>query len=319
MKIGYMLASEQFTPAELIDQARRARDAGFEALSISDHFHPWNDDQGQSAFVWSMIGALSQAVPELPVSTMVTCPTIRVHPVVLAQAAATSAVMLEGRFVFGVGSGENLNEHVTGERWPSADERMERLREAVSLIRRLWEGANVDFEGKYYRAVNARIYTLPETPPPIYVSAFGPVATRLAAEIGDGFVTMDPDLVKVYRDAGGRGTIQTAYKACYSANEREGAEIAHRMWATELLPGQLNQELPTPHTFEAAITLVEPDAVAEQIPCGPDVGRHCAALAERASAGYDEIYVQQVGPDMDGFFKLYADEVLPQVRRAKAA
>lgn len=319
MKFGYMLACEQYRPAELLDQARRARDAGFEALSISDHFHPWNEEQGNSAFVWSVIGALSAAVPELPVSTMVTCPTIRIHPVVLAQAAATSALMLDGRFVFGVGTGENLNEHVTGERWPAAGERMDRLREAVSLIRRLWEGGNVDFEGRYYRAVNARIYTLPDAPPPVYVSGFGPLATRLAAEIGDGFVTMTPELVEVYRNAGGRGPVQTAFKACYGPSEREAAEVAHRTWAMELLPGQLNQELPTPRTFEAASKLVDHDAVATEMPCGPDPARHCAAFSERAAAGFDEIYVQHVGPDMDGFFKLYAEEVLPQATRAIAA
>jgi|GEM_PF-2617566 len=166
MKIGYMLASEQFTPAELVDQARRARDAGFDVLSISDHFHPWNDAQGHSPIVWPVIGALSEAVPGLRVSTMVTCPTLRIHPVVMAHAAATAAVMLEGRFVFRVGSGENLNEHVTGRPWPPARDRLERLREAVELIRRLWDGGNVNFDGRHYRAVNARLYTVPAEPPP---------------------------------------------------------------------------------------------------------------------------------------------------------
>lgn len=315
MKFGYMLASEQFSPKELVDQARRAREAGFDALSISDHFHPWNEAQGNSPFVWAVIGALSEAVPELPVSTMVTCPILRVHPVVLAQAAATSAVMLQGRFVFGVGTGENLNEHVTGERWPPAKERMERLREAVDLMRRLWDGGNVDFEGRYFRAVNARIYTLPDAPPPVYVSGFGPIATRLAAEIGDGYVTTDANLLSVYKEAGGRGATQTIVKACVEEDERQAVEIAHRTWAMELLPGQLNQELPTPSSFEAASQLVTREQVAQKVPCGTDPERHLQALEEKVSAGFDEVYVQQVGPDMDAFFDLYATKVLPEVRQ----
>lgn len=181
MKIGYSLSAEQFNPSELLDQAKRARDAGFEALAISDHFHPWNEARGNSAFVWSMIGALSQLTPELPVTTMVTCPIVRINPVILAQAAATSAVLLSGKFVFGVGTGENLNEHVWGAPWPPAAERIARLREAIDLMRLLWTGENIDFDGDYYRAVNARIYTLPDEPPPVYVSGLAPTSTELAA------------------------------------------------------------------------------------------------------------------------------------------
>ncbi len=319
MRIGYALSSEQFRPRQLLDQAKRACDAGFEAIAISDHFHPWNEAQGNSPFVWSVIGAIAEALPGVQVTTMVTCPTFRVHPVVLAQAAATSAVMLDGRFVFGVGTGENLNEHVTGTHWPPARERMDRLREAVALMRHLWEGGTVDFDGRYYRAVSARIYTLPDDPPPVYVSGFGPAATRLAAEIGDGFVTMDDELLGIYRGAGGRGTLQTAMKVCYDADEHKAIELAHRMWAMELLPGQLNQELRTPGMFEDAAALVTMDQVAEQVPCGPDLGRHLRAVRARAEAGYDEIYVQQIGPDMDGFFSIYANEVLPEVRALAAA
>lgn len=319
MKIGYGLACEQFTPAELIDQARRAQEAGFEALTISDHFHPWNDEQGQAPFVWAVIGALSEAVPDMPVSTFVTCPILRVHPVVLAQAAATSAVMLQGKFVFGVGTGENLNEHVTGLPWPPARERIDRLREAVDLMRRMWEGGNVSYDGRYYRAVNARLYTLPAEPPPVYVSGFGPVTTRLAAEIGDGYVTMDPEMLAVYRESGGRGPTQTAVKVCYDADERHAIEIAHRTWPTELLPGQLNQELATPSMFESATTLVPHEAIAEKLACGPDAERHLEIIEAQIEAGFDEVYVQQIGPDMAGFFDLYASEILPEAHQLEAA
>src|SRR5690606_30187208 len=175
MRFGYFLSTEEFTPAELVEQAVLAEQAGFDGLWISDHFHPWNDEQGQSPFVWSVIGAIAQAT-SLPVTTAVTCPTYRISPVVMAQAAATSAVMLEGRFTFGVGSGEALNEHIHGEPWPTADVRLERLEEAIGLIRQLWTGEVVTHYGKHYTCDTARLYTLPDAPPPIYVSGFGPKA-----------------------------------------------------------------------------------------------------------------------------------------------
>ncbi|MGP8008849.1 MAG: TIGR03557 family F420-dependent LLM class oxidoreductase [Acidimicrobiales bacterium] len=314
MKIGYSLSAEQFTPAELLEQAARARDAGFSSLSISDHFHPWNEAQGNSSFVWSMIGALSQVTPELPVSTMVTCPIIRINPVILAQAAATSSVLLKGRFVFGVGTGENLNEHVWGATWPAAKERIERLREAIELIRLLWSGHNINYDGRFYRAVNARIYTLPEESPPIYVSAFGPIATELAAEIGDGFVTFVPHLLDHYRDHGGRGVTQTALKVCYDADESRAVGISHRLWAIDVNPGQLNRELAQPLHVESAASLVTPEMVATEVTCGADPDHHVAAIQERIDQGFDEIFVHQIGPDMEGFFDCYASRVLPQLR-----
>lgn len=202
MRIGYFLSTEEFTPAELVEQAVAAERAGFEALWISDHFHPWNDQQGQAAFVWGVIGALSQAC-SLPVTTAVTCPTVRMHPAIVAQAAATAAVQLEGRFTLGVGTGEALNEHVLGDAWPGWDVRAEMLEEAVALIRRLWEGDVVTTRGRHYEVDNARIYTLPEQPPDVYVSGFGPKATDLAARIGDGYVgtSPSPDLVGRFKAA----------------------------------------------------------------------------------------------------------------------
>jgi G6PDH family F420-dependent oxidoreductase len=314
MKIGYSLSAEQFGPSELLDQAVRARDAGFEALSISDHFHPWNEAQGNSPFVWSVIGALSQVTPDLPVSTMVTCPIVRINPVILAQAAATAAVLMNGNFVFGVGTGENLNEHVWGAPWPPAKERIDRLREAIDLMRLLWTGENIDFDGEYYRAVNARIYTLPSEPPPVYVSGLAPLSTDLAAEVADGFVTFMPELLARYRGGGGGGTVQTAMKVCFDLDEARAVGIMHRLWAIELNPGQLNRELSQPHHIESAASLVTPEMVAEEFTCGSDPDRHISAIKERIDAGYDEIYVQQVGPDMDGFFDLYRSHVLPALR-----
>src|SRR4051794_13173177 len=156
MKIGYFLSCEEFGPHELVEQARRAQAAGFHGLWISDHYHPWNDEQGHSPFVWSVIGAIAEAT-DLPVTTAVTCPTIRIHPAILAQAAATSAVLLEGRFSFGVGSGEALNEHVLGDRWPEVDVRLEMLEEAVAVLRELWQGGQRSHRGRHYTVENARL------------------------------------------------------------------------------------------------------------------------------------------------------------------
>jgi G6PDH family F420-dependent oxidoreductase len=317
MKIGYSLSAEQFTPRELLEQAVRARDAGFEALCISDHFHPWNEAQGNSPFVWSIIGALSQLTPELPLSTMVTCPIIRISPVILAQAAATAAVLHDGNFIFGLGTGEHLNEHVWGATWPPAKERIERLREAVELMRLMWTGGNIDFEGRFYRAVNARLYTLPPRPPLVYISGLGPLATQMAAEIADGFVTFERPLLEQYRQNGGRGIAQTALKVAYDLDEARAVGAIHRLWAVELNPGQLNRELAQPRHIESAASFVTPEMVAAEFTCGADPDRHVAALQRRINDGFDEIFVQQVGDDTDGFFEMYGRKVLPALRRAR--
>ena len=314
MKIGYFLSCEEFGPAELLAQARSAEEAGFHGLWISDHFHPWNDEQGHSAFVWSVIGALSQVTSRMPITTAVTCPTVRIHPAVLAQATATTTAMLPGRFGFGVGSGEALNEQVLGDDWPEADVRLEMLEEAIDVIRRLWTGEVLSHQGKHYRVRHARIYTRPPEPPPILVSGFGPKSVDLAARIGDGYVTTmpDKDLIQRFRANGGAGKpIQAGSKVCYGPDEAEARRTAHRLWPNEVLPGELAQVLSTPEHFEQASSLVTEDMVAESVPCGPDLDRHRQAIQEYADAGVDELYVQQIGGG-DEFFEVYAREVLPR-------
>jgi len=315
-RIGYFLSSEDWRPQQLIEQATAAEQAGFEALWLSDHYHPWNDEQGQSAFVWSVIGALSQR-STLPVTTAVTCPTLRIHPAVIAQAAATSAVLLDGRFILGVGSGEALNEHIFGDAWPSADVRLEMLEESIEVIRKLWEGGFTDHRGRHYKVENARIYTRPDSPPPIYISAFGPKAVEVAARVGDGFIstTPDADLVKSWRDAGGGNKpAQAGYKVCWAPDEAAARRTAHTLWPNAGLPGELSQVLPSPRHFEQASTLVTEDMVAESILCGNDVKAHVARMQAFVDAGYDEVYVNQVGPEHDGFFEFYAEHVLPELR-----
>ena len=319
MRFGYFLSCEEFTPAQLVEQAVLAEEAGFEALWISDHFHPWNDVQGQSALVWSVIGALSQAC-SLPVTTAVTCPTYRIHPAIIAQAAATSAVMLEGRFVLGLGSGEALNEHVLGDGWPSIDVRLARLEEAVALIRELWGGGFVTRYGEHFSVDHARIYTLPDTPPPIYVSGFGPQATDLAARIADGYITTTPDtdLLERFREGSGGKPAQIGQKACWAPSEAEGVDIAHRLWGTSGLPGELAQVLPSPRHFEQAAQLVTADQTREAVTCGPDVERHVEALLPAVQAGFEELYVANMGPYYPEMIRTYGEQVLPRLRDAAA-
>ena len=313
-KIGYFLSSEEFGAAELVRQAKLAEDAGFEALWISDHYHPWLAEQGNSPFVWSVIGAVAQAT-DLPISTAVTCPTTRIHPAVIAQAAATSAVLTGGRFVLGVGTGEALNEHILGDPWPSADVRLEMLEEAVEVMRALWTGEVVEHHGTYYDVEHARLYSLPEEPVPVYVSGFGPKAAALAGRIGDGFVCTKPDedLIETFQKSGGKGKpMQVGTKVCWGPDADEARKTAHHFWRNEALPGELAQVLPTPEHFQQASELITPDTM--PTPVGPDPDVHVEALTKFLEVGYDELYVQQIGPDQEGFFSFFADKVLPQLK-----
>jgi G6PDH family F420-dependent oxidoreductase len=315
MRIGYFLSCEEFGPSELIRQARLAEQAGFEGLWISDHYHPWNDEQGHSAFVWSVIGALAEATEDMHVTTAVTCPTMRIHPAIVAQAAATSAVMLEGRFSLGVGTGEALNEHILGDRWPEADVRLEMLEEAVAVIRQLWSGGKQSHRGRHYTVENARIYDLPPSPPPIVISGFGDRSTDLAARIGDGFCTTAPvaEAVERFRRGGGEGKLVAAgTKVCWDESEQRAKATAYRLWPNEELPGELSQVLPTPAHFEQASELVEEEMVARSVPCGPDLEPHAELIQSFVDAGFDELYIQQIGSHHDRFFELYATELLPR-------
>ncbi len=315
-EIGYALSSEEHRPAALVRHARLAEEAGFPFALISDHYHPWVDRQGQSPFVWSVLGGIAQATTGLRVGTGVTCPTTRIHPAIVAQAAATVATLMPGRFALGVGTGEALNEHVFGDAWPRADVRLEMLEEAVEVMRRLWTGDVVSHRGTHYRVEHARLYSLPEEPPKVIVSGFGPKAIAVAARIGDGYANTSPDadMLRRYRDEGGTGPAHVGTKVCWAESAEAGVATAHRLWANEGLPGELAQVLPTPEHFMQASQLVTEQMTAESTPAGPDPEVHLAHLREHLDAGYDEVYVSQIGPEQDGFFELYAREVLPRLR-----
>ena len=308
---GYFLSSEEHTPASLVDQALRAEQSGFDALWVSDHYHPWNDAQGQSPFVWSVLGAIATRTERVRCYTAVTAPTVRIHPAVIAQAAATTQVMFEGRFGLGVGSGEALNEHILGDAWPTVDVRLEMLEEAVEVMRKLWTGDLVRHEGKHYTVDTARIYTLPPEGVPVLVSGFGDKASELAAKIGDGYVTTSPDAehVSLYRKNGGKGPTQAGVKVCWAADKAEARKTVHRLWANAALPGEAAQVLPNPAHFEQLSELVTEDMAVKDMACGPNVDDFVTSVKAYVDAGIDEIYLSQIGPDQEGFFRFWETEL----------
>ena len=245
MELGYWLSSEEHAPRPLVENARRAEAAGFSFVLISDHFHPWVDAQGHSPFVWSVIGAIAEATEGLRVGTAVTCPLIRMHPAIVAQAAATSALLLEGRFFLGVGSGELLNEHILGGRWPRPDERLEMLDEALQLIRTLWKGEYETFRGTHYTVEQARLYDVPDRPPELIVAAAAEHAARLAAKWGDGMISTSPDgaVIDEYRRAGGTSPIYGKVTGCFAATKEEARRIAKERSPNSAIGGTISQEL----------------------------------------------------------------------------
>jgi coenzyme F420-dependent glucose-6-phosphate dehydrogenase len=314
VEIGYALSSEEHGPAGLVENAVRAEASGFSFLAISDHFHPWIRSQGHSPFVWGVIGAIARATGRIRLGTGVTCPTIRTHPGLVAQAAATAACLLPGRFVLGVGTGEALNEHVFGDSWPPAPVRLEMLEEAVAVIRLLWEGGNCNFEGTYYTLVDARIFDLPPEPPPILVAAAGPRAAELAGRIGDGLWNAggDGDLVAAFEAAGGRGKPRYGQATvCWAPDESQARKIAREAWPNAGLPGQLGQDLPTPVHFEQVTQLVTEDHVAGAVVCGPDPERYLERIGGFVAAGFTHVYLHQVGANQDGFFRFWEGELRP--------
>lgn len=316
MEIGYSLSSEEHRPGDLVRYAVAAETTGFRFALISDHFHPWTDTQGQSPFVWAVVGGIAQATDHLRVGTGVTCPIGRIHPAIIAQAAATAADMMGGRFFLGVGSGENLNEHILGDNWPPVGIRLRMLEESVVLIRELFTGRQVTHDGEFFTVHTARLYTVPDQAPPILLAASGPKAATLAGQIGDGLISVAPDseVVETFRRNGGRGPRYGQVHVCWAADEAEAVRTAHHVWVNAAIPGQLGQELPLPAHFEQAGEMVRLDDVAERVVCGPDPHRHIAEIEKYADAGFDHVYVHQIGPDQDGFFRFYHEDVLPKLQ-----
>jgi G6PDH family F420-dependent oxidoreductase len=311
MRYGLTLSAEEHDPRRLVDMARLAEQHQFDFVSVSDHFHPWVSAQGHSPFVWSVLGAIASSTTRIEVGVGVTCPTTRIHPAILAQATATTACLLDGRLVWGVGTGENLNEHILGQHWPPYEIRAAMLEEAIGVIRRLWTEESVTHRGRYYTVEDARILDRPREPAPILISAFGDASARLAARIGDGLWVSGPaaDTIEVFREAGGTGPIYSQITLCWGEEKQKAIELAHRMWPNTALPGQLAQDLPTMLHFEQAVELVTPKMIAGEVPCGPDPDPVIDRAREAIEAGIDHLYFHQIGPDQEGFIHFWESRI----------
>lgn len=318
IQIGYALSSEEHSPLDLVHNARRAEEVGFDFAMISDHFHPWVPSQGHSPFVWGVIGGIAQVTRRLRIGTGVTCPTIRIHPAIIAQASATAAAMMPGRFILGLGSGENLNEHILGDRWPNAYDRLEMLEEAVEIIRLLWEGGEQSYEGDYYTVEDAELFTLPDELPPIYLAAAGDEALELAAEIGDGLITTDTnrEMIEQFEEAGGEGKPRMGQvKVCWAESVEEAKSIVRTWWPVSGISGRFHSDLPTPYHFQDAVELMGEVVIPSSTILGSRVEDHLEAIHKAAEAGFDQVYVHQVGPNQAGFFDFYGREVLPALEQ----
>ena len=316
VSFGYTLSSEEHQPRDLVKNAARAEELGFDFVSISDHYHPWVSAQGHSPFVWSVLGAIANATERIEVGVGVTCPTVRIHPAVIAQATATTSLLFEGRFVFGVGSGEALNEHILGHRWPPPNVRLEMLDEAVSIIRELWTGDTVERRGAFYEVENAKLFDPPAEAPPIIVSGFGPKAVELAARIGDGYWGHSPDkeLLQAYEQGGGKGPRYAQLNLCWSTDAAEARKTVHEIWPNGGMSGQMVQDLPTWTHFDEASSMVSEDEATKSTPCGPDVEPVLESVRLFRDAGYDHLYFHQIGPDQDGFFRFWQEELQPALK-----
>jgi G6PDH family F420-dependent oxidoreductase len=312
---GYTLMGEEHSPKELVDIARRAEAAGFEFLVASDHYHPWVPEQRHSPYTWSVLGAVATVTERIDLATMVTCPIIRYHPAIVAQKAATVALLSDGRFTLGVGAGERLNEHVVGAPWPAVEVRHEMLREAVEIMRLLWTGGYHTYRGSYFTAEDAQVFDLPPTPVPIAVAASGEQSARLAAEIGDALIGIDPEpgIVETFHGAGGTGAAWTQVALCWAEDEDRAIDIAHGRFRWSPLGWKVMSELPNPVNFDAAATPVTRELVAERIPHGPKASTYVDAIERFVDAGYEKVALLQIGDDQEGFFRFWEDELGPRL------
>ncbi len=284
---------------------------------ISDHFHPWSEREGASPFVWTVLGAIAESTTSMRIGTGVTCPTIRIHPAIIAKASATTAALLRGRFFLSVGTGENLNEHIVGPGWPEWPVRAEMLEEAVGVIRDLCMGRTVSHHGSHYQVEGARLYTLPDDPIPLYVAAGGRRTAELAGRLGDGLVCTSPTaaIATAFQRAGGDGPRFAQVTVCWAERVAAARKTAREWWPQVVLHGAASQELPLPANFEALTKDVSEQQVADEIPCGPDPQLIIDAIERYVAAGFDHVYLHQVGPDQAGLLEFAGRELVRRFAR----
>jgi G6PDH family F420-dependent oxidoreductase len=316
MQIGYKLASEAFGPQELIRQAVLAEQSGFDFVEMSDHYHPWLDVQGHSSFTWSVLPVVAAKTERIGLATGVTCPSVRYHPAIIAQAAATMAILTDGRFTLGVGAGERLNEHVVGVGFPARRKRHERFREALEIIRLLWQGGYRSYEGRYLQLEDARVFDLPEELPVIAVAASGPASAGIAADLGDGLFAVEPDgdLVSTWQRLGGSGPAYAEIPLAWAPDDDTAAQAVLEKNRFALTGWKVMAELPNPVNFAAATTSVTAEQVKAQFACGPDVTRHLEVAQQFVNAGFDHLVTLNAGPDPDGFMDFFAHQLAKPLR-----
>ena len=303
MEIGYWLSSEEHGPRDLVRYAKLAEDAGFEHLVISDHIHPWIEEQGHSPFVWGVIGAIGEATSRIRLGTGVTCPLIRMHPAIVAHAAATAQSLMEGRFFLGVGTGENLNEHVLGGRWPRADERLEMLDEALDILHKLFEGDYETYRGKHYTVEQLKIYDAPSSPPPIVVAAKAEKAAKLAAAKGDGYMntSADEEILKIFRSEGGKGDAYGKVTGAFAPDASTAKKIGKERSPNTAMGGDLSTELELPRDFEAVAELVREEDLEGSLVLGNDKTEWREKLDEFERAGFTHVTLHSVSADQEEF------------------
>jgi G6PDH family F420-dependent oxidoreductase len=325
-RFGYTLMTEQSGPKDLVDYAVRAEGAGFEFEVMSDHYFPWLSAQGHAPYAWSVLGAVAHATEKVDLMTYVTCPTVRYHPAVVAQKAATVQLLADGRFTLGVGSGENLNEHVVGQGWPALQERQAMLAEAIEIIRKLYTGDLVDHQGEYYQVDSARIWDLPDDPVEIAVAVAGDRAVEELAPLADHLIAVEPlpDVVRQWNATDGAPTIGDPARAvgqipiCWDPEEKVAVERAHDQFRWFAGGWSVNADLPTTAGFAAATQFVRPEDVADNIPCGPDLDAIVEAVKPFWEAGFTDIALVQVGGESQQQFLAEAAKPLLDKLRAAA-
>lgn len=324
-QIGYAASFEQFSPNDLLDYCKLAEKNGFEVVTASDHFHPWVPSQGQSAFVWSWLGALGQATKQR-FQTGVTPPGWRYHPVILAQAAATLESMYPGRFALGLGAGEALNEHIVGEYWPEAPTRLERLAEAVEIIQKMFSGKVVKHDGKHFKVESAKLYTLPDAPPPIYIATAGPIQAARTGKSVDGIITVGAadEKIRMLMERFEKGAKEAGkdpatmprmlqVKVSYADSDQEAIDKAVEDWPN----GGMNfpkADIRNPEDFEAMAKLVRPENFKNRVLTTADVDAHIEYLQHYIDLGFKEIHVHNVNRDQEKFIKVYGEKVIPNLK-----
>jgi coenzyme F420-dependent glucose-6-phosphate dehydrogenase len=330
LKLGWKAGTEQYPPTELLDYAVAAEQAAFDSIDASDHFHPWSEG-GQASFVWSWLGGAAARTSRIELGTGVTCPILRYHPAVVAQAAATMGVFAPGRFYLGVGTGEALNEYAATGQWPDYEIRQQQMVEAVQLIRALWSGESVSHHGQYYQTRQARLYTRPSKPIPIYISSMVPNSARLAGEIGDGLITVggkEPDLYRQIlqnfedgaREAGkdpSKMPRMIELAVSYGADEDQAIKYRKEFWAGTFVPALFTERIYTPKLSAENGKVVGSDTIRQAVCLSADPAEHVRMARRYIELGFDHLIFHSAGPDQRAFIEGYGRDVLPKLREAQ--